>query len=502
MPASPLSHIAASLHSAPKPGARPQPPQLPYPRHSVALCCDFFYPRLGGVESHVWSLAQCLLALGLRVIVVTSTYTGARSTRVGVRYMVGGLVVYHLPLHDVYDQATLPTYYAQAGILRRIFVSERVRVVHGHAVTSPLAHEAVLVGGALGLGTVFTDHSLFGFTDAAALHINKYASFTLAGVDATISVSRTGRENLLLRAPALSPHAAWAIPNAVDAARFTPPAGGRAPPTPTGDLVVVMLCRLVYRKGIDLAAGVIPLACAAHPRLKFVVGGDGPKRLLLEEMVERHGLHGRVELLGAVRHNDVADVLRRGHIFLNTSLTEAFCIALLEAASVGCLVVSTRVGGVPEVLPPSAMLLAEPTVPDLTAALSAAVARVATVDPLLLHSTVAQAYSWPDVAARTSLVYDAVAGGARPLSDRLMRYAGLGGVFGPIAVTIVAILHAWLAVLAWFEPAGSIAEEPDVAAGWWWRTHPAEEGGPSSRRSRVRNPSAHPASTTPPAGDA
>ncbi len=41
-------------------------------------------------------------------------------------------------------------------------------------------------------------------------------------------------------------------------------------------------------------------------------------------------------------------MLARGRVFLNTSLTEAFCIALVEAAAAGLLVVSTRVGGVPE----------------------------------------------------------------------------------------------------------------------------------------------------------
>jgi phosphatidylinositol glycan class A protein len=53
-------------------------------------------------------------------------------------------------------------------------------------------------------------------------------------------------------------------------------------------------------------------------------------------------------------------VLCRGHIFLNTSLTEAFCIAILEAASCGLLCVSTNVGGIPEVLPPSMIYMAEP----------------------------------------------------------------------------------------------------------------------------------------------
>ena len=39
----------------------------------------------------------------------------------------------------------------------------------------------------------------------------------------------------------------------------------------------------------------------------------------------------------------------QGDIFINASLTEAFCMAIVEAAAVGLLVVSTSVGGVPEV---------------------------------------------------------------------------------------------------------------------------------------------------------
>ena len=41
----------------------------------------------------------------------------------------------------------------------------------------------------------------------------------------------------------------------------------------------------------------------------------------------------------------------RGQIYLNTSLTEAFGISIIEAASAGLFVVSTKVGGVPEILP-------------------------------------------------------------------------------------------------------------------------------------------------------
>lgn len=67
----------------------------------------------------------------------------------------------------------------------------------------------------------------------------------------------------------------------------------------------------------------------------FPLGGDGPKRIDLEQMREKHLLHDRVELLGSVKHHQVRDVLIQGNIFLNTSLTEAFCIAIVEAACAG-----------------------------------------------------------------------------------------------------------------------------------------------------------------------
>ena len=57
-------------------------------------------------------------------------------------------------------------------------------------------------------------------------------------------------------------------------------------------------------------------------------------------------------------------------------MTESFCIAILEAACCGLLVVSTDVGGVPEVLPPFMALLAKPRVEDLVFQLEKAISVV------------------------------------------------------------------------------------------------------------------------------
>lgn len=52
-------------------------------------------------------------------------------------------------------------------------------------------------------------------------------------------------------------------------------------------------------------------------QVRFIVGGDGPKRVRLEEMREKFSLQDRVEMLGAVPHARVRSVLISGHIFLN-----------------------------------------------------------------------------------------------------------------------------------------------------------------------------------------
>lgn len=64
------------------------------------------------------------------------------------------------------------------------------------------------------------------------------------------------------------------------------------------------MSRLVYRKGIDLLAGVI--SKMAHMKnIRFLIGGDGPKRMLLEEVREKHNIQDRVTLLGALEHSKV-----------------------------------------------------------------------------------------------------------------------------------------------------------------------------------------------------
>ncbi|KAI0702065.1 transferase [Cerioporus squamosus] len=355
---------------------------------NIAMISDFFHPNVGGVESHIYMLSANLLRRGHKVIVITHSHP---PDRVGIRWLLPSLKVYYLPYPTIASSATLPNYFAFLPHLRTIVLREGIQIIHGHAGLSSLAQEGILHAHLMGVRTVFTDHSLFGFDDAASILTNKLLEAALRNVDAAICVSHTGRENTVLRARLL-PDIVHVIPNALVADQFKP-----APSPPSGDTItVVVISRLAYRKGVDLLVATAPRICALFPNVRFLIGGDGPKMIDLLQMREKYLLQDRIEMLGPVRHSDVRDV--------------TFGIAILEAACAGLYVVSTRVGGVPEILPEDMISFANPDEDDVVRAMSEAIRLVSAGkhDPHKAHARIRGFYDWRDVAQRTEAVYDSV----------------------------------------------------------------------------------------------
>jgi hypothetical protein len=285
-------------------------------------------------------------------------------------------------------------------------------------------------------------------------------NFTCSLTNHVICVSHTSKENTVLRAN-IAPADVSVIPNAVDTTMFTPNPAARK----SNCITIVCITRLVYRKGVDLMVEIIPLICKQYDHVNFVIGGDGPMRVALDQMRENHQLQDRVEMLGQVPHTQVRNVLVRGHIYLNCSLTEAFCIAILEAASCGLLVVSTKVGGVPEVMPHHMIKYAPPDGRELTRVLARAIVKdVKDVVPQEFHERVRRMYSWQDVAMRTCKVYDKVARDeAKPILHRIHVTMTRGPVFGILLSLLVAIDFLVWRVLCYLFPAEDVEMAEDYA---------------------------------------
>ena len=128
---------------------------------------------------------------------------------------------------------------------------------------------------------------------------------------------------------------------------------------PLNTINIVIISRLAHKKGIDLLVDIIPEVVSRIPNAYFIIRGFGEKYELLEQLRDKYSLQHKIDLGPGIPHDQVRYVLSRGHIFLNTSLSETFCLSMLEAAACGLRVVSTDVGGIPEVLPPGIAYLAK-----------------------------------------------------------------------------------------------------------------------------------------------
>ncbi len=115
-------------------------------------------------------------------------------------------------------------------------------------------------------------------------------------------------------------------------------------------------------------------------------------------------------------------------------------------------VVSTKVGGVPEVLPSKYIYFAEPDPADIETTLCSA------IEDLLAgkrpsarecHGFVRESYSWTEVAARTERVYELITANRTPptLARRVRNLWERGRVAGPMMAALYLFCHYLIKIL-------------------------------------------------------
>lgn len=106
--------------------------------------------------------------------------------------------------------------------------------------------------------------------------------------------------------------------------------------------------RLVAIKQVDLLLRACARVFAVHPRALLLVAGDGESRAELEALTARLGLGDRVRFLGW--QTDLAALYAGIDIVALSSINEGTPVAVIEAMAAGRAVLSTAVGGVPDLI--------------------------------------------------------------------------------------------------------------------------------------------------------
>ncbi|HEY9654884.1 MAG TPA: glycosyltransferase [Crinalium sp.] len=114
--------------------------------------------------------------------------------------------------------------------------------------------------------------------------------------------------------------------------------------------------RLVEKKGIEYSLRAIAQLAQTHPNLEYHIIGEGPLRAELEQLIQTLGIAPLVTLHGQQPQRELINILDRCHLFMAPSVTaadgnqDAPVNVLKEAMAMGLPVVSTRHGGIPELV--------------------------------------------------------------------------------------------------------------------------------------------------------
>lgn len=120
-----------------------------------------------------------------------------------------------------------------------------------------------------------------------------------------------------------------------------------------GRLVILSVGRLVERKGQDMVIRALPAVVAQLPQVRYVIGGSGPYRAVLERLAGEVGVAERVEFLGFVPEAELPTLYSAADLFAMPSRelpeagdVEGFGIVFIEANAAGLAVLGGRSGGV------------------------------------------------------------------------------------------------------------------------------------------------------------
>jgi glycosyltransferase involved in cell wall biosynthesis len=295
----------------------------------IALVCDWYHPRRGGIEAHLAGLARHLTTRGHDVQVITSTpgpsdVDGIRVHRLAIPLIPGIGVV-----------ATPP-----APTVQQVLVSERIDVVHSHvSIVSPVAFGGALAAHRAHLPSVVTFHSFVPATPLLAGITGKILGAHQWQAQMTAVSRRVVRE-----VRGFAPSRTFAVlPNAVDTDFWTP-----GEDRVSREVRIAYVGRLHSKKRPLLLLRVLrDLAQIDHVwRLSII--GSGPLEGRLRAGVRALGLEDRVTFTGWTSASDLRDILRSTDVFLSTAARESFGLAALEARAVGVPVVAVKDSAVAE----------------------------------------------------------------------------------------------------------------------------------------------------------
>ena len=320
---------------------------------NVAMHCVYFPPEVGGLESHVYYLCRGLVKKGCRVSVVTSLSKPGLPTH----EVMEGIDVWRtwLPARNSLGW----TMHGGGSTPRLTRIARHADVIHAQAFQSVLP--GVVAKRAHRISLVSTWHTSHFLKRAGSPFWKPIFRRLLAWSDFNLAASAEIAEVAEGIAPGVSVEA---LTNGVETDVFR-----RCEPSlPAATRRRIIVPRRLFEKnGVEFFLRALPLI-AESVDVEAVIVGDGPERQKLEGLAESLALAGRVQFLGARRHDEMPGLLSSAELAVFPSLMEATSVAALESMACELPVAASEVGGLPEIVDSDVGALFEAANPTALAA--------------------------------------------------------------------------------------------------------------------------------------
>jgi len=311
---------------------------------------------VGGLFRHVIDLARAQATRGHQVGIVADSSTGGARADAAFETLEGQLAL-GLTRVPMSRHVGLSDLSAQRHVVRRVRETA-ADVLHGHGAKG--GAYARLCGGAV---RVYTPHG-------GSLHYSRSSPVGLlyltleqvlmrrtelflfeSGYGRGVFTAKVGRPAALVRV----------VHNGVTADEFVE----IKPQTDSTDVVFIGELRML--KGVDVLLDALA-QLSRERQITATIVGDGPDAAQFRAQAERLGLSSAVRFLPPM---PARDAFRLGRLFVAPSRAESLPYIVLEAAAAAVPMITTKIGGIPEIFGPQATSL---IVPDDPGALAHAIA--------------------------------------------------------------------------------------------------------------------------------
>jgi glycogen(starch) synthase len=399
------------------------------------LLLSWEYPPVieGGLARHVRKLAESLAGQGAQVDVLTRGLARRPEQGAGAVEERGGVRIHRVP--EPSWPRELDRFVAWVELMNEdmLIAGQRLAeevpydVIHGHDWL--VERVAATLSDRLGVPYVTTIHATEhgrhqGWVqDEPQAHIHGVERRMAHRADALIVCSHYMRGHVADIFD-VDEQRITVIPNGIDPSELRPVGdleALRAEFARPDERLVLLVGRLVYEKGFQLALDALPGVIEEVGNVRFLVAGSGTHEAELKAQAARLGLERHGRFLGWIGDDALHSLYRIADLCVVPSIYEPFGLVALEAMASGCPCIVADTGGLCEVVPAGERVGLRFNGGDASH-LGLMIERLL-LDDELRGRLVAEAsehvlsFDWEDVARRTDGVYATVTGTARDDGD-------------------------------------------------------------------------------------